>query len=119
MSKLVTLLTGSQSKLAGYLTENKIDPIRVITASQQIETLKPEDRAIRLAKRQTRGKDDDAAKAAKAKKARSGRPVTLPGLIKALKGDSLSGPYKLRVLSAVARIAEQKKLSAPDLATLF
>jgi hypothetical protein len=119
MSKLATLLTGSQSKLAGYLTENKIDPARVIVASQQIETLKPEDRAIRLAKRQTRGKDDDAAKAAKAKRARTGRPVTLPGLTKALKGEALSAPYKLRVLRAVARIAEQKKLSAPELTTLF
>jgi hypothetical protein len=119
MSKLATLLTGSQSKLAGYLTENKIDPARVIVASQQIETLQPEDRAIRLAKRQTRGKDDDAAKAAKAKKSRTGRPVTLPGLTKALKGDALSAPYKLRVLRAVARIAEQKKLAAPELTNLF
>ncbi|MDO9017458.1 MAG: hypothetical protein Q8S73_17725 [Deltaproteobacteria bacterium] len=119
MSKLATLLTGSQSKLAGYLTENKIDPARVLVASAQIETLQPEDRAIRLAKRQTRGKDDDAAKAAKAKRARTGRPVTLPGLTKALKGEALSGPYKLRVLRAVARIAEQKKLAAPELSNLF
>lgn len=119
MSKLASLLTGAESKLAGYLTENKIDPIRVINASKQIETLTPEDRAIRLAKRQTKGKDDDAAKAAKAKKARTGRPVTVPGLTKALKGEALTAPYKLRILRAVARVAEQKKLSAPELTNLF
>jgi hypothetical protein len=119
MSNLASLLTGSQTKLAGYLTENKIDPARVLVASKQIETLKPEDRAIRLAKRQMRGKDDDAAKAVKAKRARSGRPVTLSGLTRALKGEKLSGPYQLRVLHAVARIAEQKKLTAPELSNLF
>ena len=119
MSDLAKLLDSADSKFAGYLKENKIDPVRVVYASEQIEKFTPADRRIKLAKRQARGKDDDSAKAAKGLKPRTGRPVTLPGLTKALKGESLSGPYKLRVLRAVARIAEQKKLAAPELTSLF
>ena len=81
---------------------------------------KPAVAAPEMKKDETPAAAKPAAKpAAKAKKARSGRPVTIPGLTKALKGESLSGPYKLRVLHAVARIAEQKKLAAPELANLF
>ena len=119
MSELKSLLTGAQSKLAGYLTENKIDPARVVYASEQIEKLTPDDRAIRLGKRQAKGKEGDAAKAARAKKPRSGRPVTAQAITKALKGESVTGPQKHRILRALARIAEQKKLSAPELSNLF
>lgn len=119
MSKLAGQLTTADSKFAGYLKENKIDPIRVVSASTQIEKLTVEDRKIRLAKRQARGKDDDASKAARTKKPRSGRPVTTQLLARAVKGETLSGPQKTRLLRAIARVAEQKKLSAPELSQLF
>lgn len=119
MSKLTETLTAADSKFAGYLKEHKIDPIRVVYASEQVETLTPGDRAIKLAKRQARGKEDDAAKAARSKKPRSGRPVTSQLVTRALKGEALTGPQKTRILRAVGRIAEQKKLGGVELTNLF
>ncbi len=119
MSKLAAQVESSQSKFAGYLKENKIDPARVVYASQQIEKFTPEDRAIKLAKRQSRGKEDDAAKAARTKKPRSGRPVTTQLVTRALKGETLTGPQKTRILRAVGRVAEQKKLGEVAITNLF
>ncbi len=119
MSTLAQSLESAQSKFAGYLKEHKIDPIRVVYASSQIETLTPADRAIKLAKRQARGKEDDAAKAARTKKPRSGRPVTTQLVTRAVAGENLTGPQKTRILRAVARIAEQKKLGEVALTNLF
>ena len=42
------------SKLSDYLKKNKIDARRVVAASKTIEGLRPEDRAIRLARKQTK-----------------------------------------------------------------
>lgn len=119
MSDLAKLLDSADTKFAGYLKENKIDPVRVVYASEQIEKLTPADRRIKLAKRQARGKDDESAKAAKGQKPRTGRPVTVQLVTKALKGGDVTGPQKSRILRAVLRIAEQKKLSAPELTNLF
>ncbi len=119
MSKLAAQLTDAKSKFAGYLNEHKIDPQRVMIASDQIETLTPADRKIRLAKRLTRGKDDDAAKAARQQKPRTGRPVTAQLVTRAIAGETLTGPQKNRILRAVARIADQKKLGAVALSNLF
>lgn len=119
MSDLAKLLDAADTKFAGYLKENKIDPVRVVYASEQIERLTPADRKIKLAKRQSKGKDDEAAKAAKAKKPRTGRPVTTQLVTKAIQGGAVTGPQKSRILRALARIAEQKKLNAPELSNLF
>lgn len=119
MSDLAKLLDAAETKFAGYLKENKIDPARVVYASEQIERFTPADRKIKLAKRQARGKDDEAAKAAKTLKPRTGRPVTSQLVTKAIKGGDVSGPQKSRILRALTRIAEQKKLSAPALSNLF
>lgn len=119
MSDLAKLLDAADSKFAGYLKENKIDPMRVVYASEQIEKLTPADRKIKLAKRQSKGKDDDAAKAAKKLKPRTGRPVTTQLVAKAIKGGDTTGPQKSRIVRALARVAEQKKLSAPDVSNLF
>jgi len=110
MSKLAAQFDSAQSKFAGFLRENKIDPVRVVYASEQIEKFTPADRSIKLAKRQSRGKEDDAAKAARSQKPRSGRPVTSQLVTRALKGEALTGAHKSRILRALARIAEQKKL---------
>lgn len=119
MSKLAEQLNSADSKFAGYLKEHKIDPVRVVYASEQIEKLTRKDRAIKLAKRQARGKEDDAAKAARSQKPRSGRPVTEQLVTRALKGEALTGPQKTRILRAMARVAEQKKLGDVALSNLF
>jgi hypothetical protein len=119
MSKYVTVLSGAESRFAGWCKENKIDPQRVLVASSRVERLRAEDRKIRLSKRQARGKEDEAAKAARSKKPRSGRQVTDRLLTSALRGATLTGPQKTRLLRAAAYLAEQKKLGAVTLANLF
>ena len=119
MIELAAHLQNAESKFAGYLKEHGIDPIRVVYASEQIEKLTREDRGIKLAKRQVRGKDDEASKAVRAKKPRSGRPVTTQLITRAVKGEALTGAQKTRIVRAVARVAEQKKLSAPEITGLF
>lgn len=118
MSKLAALLTNADSKFAGYLKENKIDPQRVLVASDKIERLTDEDRRLRLARRQLRSKED-AAKQARPQKPRSGRPVTARLVTQAIKGESLSGPQKTRLLRALQRVAGQKKLGDVELGNLF
>lgn len=119
MSQLAAHLTNAESKFAGYLKEHKIDPVRVVYASEQLEKLTPADRSIRLAKRQAKGKEDEAAKSARNRKPRSGRPVTEALVTRAVKGTAITGPQKSRILRAVQRIAEQKKLGAVELTNLF
>ena len=108
-------------KLEDFLKEKKIDPRRVIAASAKIERLRPEDRAIRLAKRQARKSEDGGKKkeGAAAQKPRSGRPVTEQTLQAAFQGKPLSGPAKTRLLRAVNRLLEQKKMEPVQLSALF
>jgi hypothetical protein len=109
------------TKFESFLSETKIDPRRIIAASYDIERLRPEDRAIRLAKRVAR-KSEDAAKKKEglaAKKPRSGRPVTQRAISAAMTGKDVSGPMKNRILTAVNRILEQKKQEKVDLRALF
>lgn len=109
------------TKIADFLTEKKIDPRRVIAASRVIERFRPEDRKIRLAKATAR-KSEDAAKKKEgeaAKKPRSGRPVTQRAISAALTGKAVSGPTKSRILRAVNRVLEQKKLEQIELVALF
>jgi hypothetical protein len=119
MSALATLLKSSNSKFATVLTETKVDPMRLISASHKIEALRPEDRAIRLAKKSAVGKEDEAAKAARLKKPRSGRIVTSRLITSALKGQVIPGPSKTRLLRAVNALRAAKKLPAVDLKALF
>jgi hypothetical protein len=101
MSKLAAQFDSAQSKFAGFLKENKIDPVRVVYASEQIEKFTPADRSIKLAKRQ------------------SGRPVTSQLVTRALKGETLTGAQKSRILRALTRIAEQKKLGEIAVTNVF
>ena len=108
------------SKFSDFLKAQKIDPRRLASASQQLEKLRPEDRAIRLRRRQakaaeTKPEGDGAAPT----KPRSGRPATRPLLAKALEGKPLPAPGKTRLLRAVNRILEQKKQPAIDIRALF
>jgi len=106
------------SKFQQFLTDNKLDPRRVLIASAHVEGLKPEDRAKRLAKR--RGAKAEAKEGeAKPAKPRSGRPVTPRLLAQALEGKAITGPAKTRLLRAVNRLLEQKKKDPADLRKLF
>jgi hypothetical protein len=112
------------SRFAEFLATEKIDPRRLLAASRGIERLRPEDRAIRLQKRLSKGKEApppaaDGAAAAPPKKSRSGRPVTHRVLELANSGGSLSGPQKTRLLRAVNHLLGQKKKDPIDLRKIF
>lgn len=108
------------SKFAEFLDKNKIDPRRVLAASQKLEKLQPEDRAARLKKRQAKKANAAAdAGAEKPKKPRSGRPVTRQSLEAAKNGKTLAGPAKTRLVRAVNHVLSQKKKEAVDFRALF
>src|SRR5271163_4624971 len=97
------------TKFATFLKDKKVDPRRILTASHKLESLQPEDRAIRLAKRTARGSEDKKAPT-ETRKARSGRPVTPRALDAALAGKAVSGPTKSRIVRALNALLEHKKL---------
>ncbi|MFO0548421.1 MAG: hypothetical protein U0271_08550 [Polyangiaceae bacterium] len=113
------------TKFSDFMKEHKLDGRRLIAASAKIEKFRPEDRAIKLAKRQVKAKaaaggtGDDPKKEIAAKKPRTGRPVTERALHAALEGKSLTGPQKNRILRAVNALLAQKKGSAVELTNLF
>jgi len=109
------------TKFADFLQQNKIDPRRVLSASTQIERLRPEDRVIRAARRAAKKKEDSGSDEKKdhGPKPRSGHAVTPRLLAAATAGKTISGPAKTRLLRAVNRILEQKKQAAVELRTLF
>jgi hypothetical protein len=108
----------ADTKFAQVLASKKIDPRRLIVASQKLENLTREDRTIKLSKRQARASEGDK-KTTETRKPRSGRPITPRALATALAGGELSGPTKTRFLKAVNHILEQKKQEKVDLKTLF
>jgi hypothetical protein len=111
------------NKLATFLDTNKLNPKRLLAVSHKLETLQREDRSIKLGKRQgKKAADAGTAKEGDKKetsKPRSGRPVTQRALDAALKGGTLSGPAKQRILRAVNYLLEQKKKDKVELKTLF
>lgn len=119
------VLERMSTKFADFITEKKLDRRRIIASSSKLEKLRPEDRAIRLAKRAAKAKvaagagADEATKAAAAKKSRSGRPVTDRAIDAAIAGKSLTGPQKTRILRAVNALLEGKKDTAIELSALF
>ena len=114
----------NMTKLGDYLEKQKIDPRRVLVASKKLEALRPEDRVAILAKR-SKKKSDDAAKPAEgadgadAKKRRSGKPVSRPTLDAALRGESISGPAKTRIVRAVNHVLAAKKKGEVALRDVF
>ncbi|MDD9940478.1 MAG: hypothetical protein OXU20_05390 [Myxococcales bacterium] len=100
------------SKLSDYLEQQKIDARRVLLASKNVESLRPEDRET-LAARKRHKKGDESAKEAAERPCRSGKPLTRPTLAKALRGDQLSKRSRQCVLRAVnAALAIKKKPEA-------
>jgi hypothetical protein len=106
------------TKFADFIASKKLDARRIQAASHKIERLRPEDRHIKLTKRLARGAEGDAAKK-ETRKPRSGRPITDRALEAALKGGTVSGPTKTRLLAAINHLLEQKKQDKVDLKTLF
>lgn len=107
-----------KSKLATFLASKKIDPRRLISTSHSLETLKEEDRKIKLNRRRAKGGEGEAGPKEE-RKPRSGRAVTKRALDAAMKGNAISGPTKNRILRAVNHLLEQKKSEKVDLRTLF
>jgi hypothetical protein len=107
------------TKFADFLTAKKLHPARVLAASHNLETLRPEDRAIKLAKRRQRGAEGGEGEKKELKKPRSGRPVTQRAMNAAMSGGDLSGPTKTRILRAVNHLLEQKKQDKVELKALF
>jgi hypothetical protein len=107
------------SKFSQFLSENKIDPRRLIVASRAVERLKAADRKLRLTRRQAKKAENKPAEGEKPAKPRSGRPVT-PRLISgASAGKPVSGAAKTRLLRALNRVLEQKKKKPVELRALF
>lgn len=107
------------SKFSQFLADNKLDARRIIAASRTIEKLTPADRRLRLSKRQGKKAEGGEAEAKPATKPRSGRPVTQRLIESVLAGKPVTGPAKTRLLRAVNRVLEQKKLEPTDLRKLF
>lgn len=108
------------SKFAEFLDKNKIDPRRILAASSELERLRPEDRAAKLARRKGKAKDAAAGgEEAAPKKPRSGRPVTPRALAAAQNGKPVPGPAKTRLVRAINHVLAQKKKEAVDLRALF
>src|SRR5215468_5007245 len=108
-----------QTKLGDFLASKKIDARRLIAQSRTLESLQPEDRAIRLAKRLARGGEGGEEAKKETRKPRSGRPVTRRAMHAALWGKKISGPTKTRILKAINAILEIKKAEKVDLKALF
>jgi hypothetical protein len=104
------------SKFASFLITKKLDPRRILIASGKLEGLQPEDRAIRLGRRQQKKSEGEKKTFAKP---RSGRPVTPRALAAAMSGGTLSGPMKTRLLKAINHLLEQKKAEKIEMKTLF
>lgn len=107
------------TKFQEFLQTKKIDPRRVLAASEKLEKLRPEDRAIRLAQRKARRSEDKKKEGLATQKPRSGRPVTQRAISAALTGKPLEGPTRTRLLRAVNQILEQKKQEPVQLSALF
>lgn len=107
----------SESKFATFLSSKKLNAKRLVAVSTKLESLQPEDRAIKLKQRQAKAKE--GGEKVELGKPRTGRPITPRALASALAGGTLSGPTKQRILRAVNYLLEQKKQDKVELKTLF
>jgi hypothetical protein len=107
------------SKFQQFLSDSKIDQRRLLVASRLIERLRPEDRAIRRARKKPAEGAAEAAEKPATAKPHSGHPVTARLLAAATSGKKISGPQKTRLLRAVNHVLAQKKKDPTDLRALF
>jgi hypothetical protein len=107
----------ADSKLQTFLTQNTLNSKRLLAVSHALETHRPEDRTLKLQRRQSKKAEGGEKK--EIAKPRSGRAVTPRALETALAGGAISGPTKQRILRAVNFLLEQKKKDKVELKTLF
>ena len=108
------------SKLQTFLKTKKIDARRILVASNQLDGLTPDDRAVKWARAHAKDSNaSDALKEKAGKKPRSGRTVSEPALARALGGEAVTGPTKTRILRALNSILAQKKQGEVTLKDLF
>lgn len=107
----------ADSKLQTFLSDNKLNPKRLLAVSHQLETLRKEDRTLKLER--LRGRKAEGGEKKEIAKPRSGRAVTPRALDAALEGGAISGPTKQRILRAVNYLLEQKKKDKVELRALF
>ncbi len=105
------------TKFETFLTTKKIDNRRLVAASIELEKLRPEDRAVKLAQRQARKKD--VKRVAGSPKPRTGKAISAATINREFAGITISGPTKQRLLRAVNHILEQRKLAVVALGDLF
>lgn len=103
------------SKLESFLSQHKIDTRVLLKASQKLEALRPEDRAIKALKRIKA----EGEKTKETRKPRSGRPISPVALGRIFADKPVNGPTRTRVLRAVNVILERKKQPTVDLVALF
>lgn len=106
------------NKFTSFLETHKISTKRLLAVSHKLETLQRADRELKLAKRNAKG-EGGGDKPKPEGKPRSGRAVTPRALEAALKGGTLSGPTKQRIVRAVNYLLEQKKKDKVELRQLF
>ena len=116
-TKKSALIMADETKLQAFLTQNKLNPNRLLAVSHTLETHRKEDRTLKLERR--RSKKAEGGEKKEVAKPRSGRPVSERALNSALKGGEISGPTKQRILRAVNYLLEQKKKDKVELKTLF
>jgi hypothetical protein len=106
-----------ESKFQSFLNEKKLNPKRLLAVSHKLETLRKEDRTLKIER--LRSKKAEGGEKKEIAKPRSGRAVTERAMSAALKGGDISGPTKQRILRAVNYLLEQKKQDKVELKTLF
>jgi hypothetical protein len=104
------------SKLQNFLNENKLNAKRLLAVSHSLEQLTRDDRALKRARKANKKEGAEKKEVAKPK---SGRAVTQRAIDAALKGGTISGPTKQRILRAVNYLLEQKKKDKVELKSLF
>jgi hypothetical protein len=107
------------TKFADFLKENKIDTRRLQAVSKRVERLRPEDRKLKLERRNAKGEEGSDDKKVELPKPRSGRYATPRLITAATTGGTVSGPAKQRLLRAVNQILEQRKQTPAELKALF
>lgn len=107
------------TKLSDFLTQNKIDPRRVVLASAKLETRTADDKKLAATKKAMKAGKEEKNEETLKQKPRSGRPVTSPAISKAMHGRDVGGPVKTRIVRAVNAILVQKKKSEVALRDLF
>ena len=107
------------SKIGDFLTQNKIHPSRIVTASKALERRQAEDRALSAKKKAMKDGKADKDEAVLKSKPRSGRPVTRATLTKAVAARPINGPTKTRIVRALNAVLAQKKKPEIGLRDVF